>query len=95
MARTLEFQPAVRANFRLGCLHHKRQLCPRENAVQLRQDRVVDCQMLPMPGDLAGQFRQDALNFLALFDKQLPQRVVAVDRLHRLDENVLPEDDTS
>ena len=42
--------------------------------------------MLPMPGDLAGQFRQDALNFLALFDKQLPQRVVAVDRLHRLDE---------
>ena len=42
MARPLEFNFPIRANLGLRRVHRKRQLRPRKNAVQLREDRIVD-----------------------------------------------------
>ena len=42
MARPLEFQLSIGSNFRLRRVHRKRQFRPGKNAVQLRENRIVD-----------------------------------------------------
>ena len=86
MARALEFNFPIRANLGLRRVHRKRQLRPRKNAVQLREDRIVDGQVLPMPRDLAGELGEYPLDFLALFDKELSKGVIAIHGLHGLNE---------
>ena len=86
MTRTLEFQLSVGANLGLRRVHRKRQFRPGKNTVQLREHRIVDGQVLPMPRDLAGELGEYPLDFLTFFDKELSQRVVAVHSLHGLNE---------
>ena len=42
MARPLELQLSIGSNFRLRRVHRKRQFRPGKNAVQLRENRIVD-----------------------------------------------------
>ena len=86
MTRALEFNFPIRANLGLRRVHRKRQLRPRKNAVQLREHRIVDGQVLPMPRDLAGELGEYPLDFLTFFDKELSKRVIAVHGLHGLNE---------
>ena len=86
MARPLELQLSIGSNFRLRRVHRKRQLRPGKHTVQLREHRIVDGQVLPMPRDLAGELGEYPLDFLALFDKELSKGVIAIHGLHGLNE---------
>ena len=95
MTRPLELQLSVGSNFRLRRVHRKRQLRPRKNAVQLREDRIVDGQVLLCPATSPESSVSIRSISLRSSTKSSRSALLPFTACMGSMKNVLPEDDTS
>ena len=64
--------------------HPVGKLCLGENHIQLHQHPEIQVDGLPISSRFAGKLRKDSLNFFLFLQFQFPQRIIRVDRGHRL-----------
>ena len=86
MSCLAQVHPALIVHNRRPCTHPVSKLCFRKDHIQLHQHGIVQIDIFPMSGSLRRQFCQNPLDFLLFLQFQFPQRIIGIDRRHRLNE---------